>query len=214
MSTASVPIHRPYRTAADWLRDLGGIPLERIIFDPPPGTATEADVLRKVAEERFCELINGTLVEKGMGLYESLVAAALIQALLNFVRPRNLGSVAGEGGTIRLAPGLVRIPDVAFFSHARLRRAAREPIPTLSPELAVEVLSQSNTEAEMRRKVREYLDAGILLVWLIDPRMRTAEAYTDADRPQHVAPSGKLDGGTVLPGFEIALEELFIDLPA
>src|SRR5438046_10359522 len=82
-----------YRTAAEWLHDLGDIPLKRIIFDPWPGSATEADLLRKVeVEKQLCELVEGTLVEKPMGFYESMVATALIQAMLNFVLPRRLRS--------------------------------------------------------------------------------------------------------------------------
>ena len=67
--------------------------------------------------------------------------------------------------------GLVRIPDVAFTSWERLpgRRVPPEPIPELAPDLAVEVLSQSNTEAEMTRKRGEYFAAGVRLVWLVDP---------------------------------------------
>src|SRR4051794_27661105 len=86
-----------YRTAAEWLRDLGDVPLERIIFDPWPGTATEADLLRKVeVEKHMCELVNGTLVEKTVGLYESLLAIAIASRLITFVSAHKLGAVAGE----------------------------------------------------------------------------------------------------------------------
>src|SRR5215212_3516506 len=84
-TTANPPPAAPvqYRTAAEWLHDLGDVPLERILFTPWPGTATEADMLRKVeVEKHLCELIDGTLVEKPVGLYESQVAAVLIQLML------------------------------------------------------------------------------------------------------------------------------------
>src|SRR5687768_9392303 len=131
-----------YQTAAEWLHDLGDVPLDRIVFDPWPGSATEADVLRlDDHEDRLCELINGTLVEKPMGLIESVIACALIAALQNFVHPRRLGVVAGEAGMMRLSRGLVRIPDVAFISFDRMpgRKLPDEPIPSLAPDLAVEV---------------------------------------------------------------------------
>lgn len=79
---------------------------------------------------------------------------------------RNLGLVTGEAGMMRLAPGLVRITDVPFISWERFpgRRVPTEPIPDLAPDLAVDVLSERNTEGEMSRKRREYFDAGVRLM--------------------------------------------------
>lgn len=107
----------PIETLADLLEQLGGIAPARVRFRPPPGTATEKDVLEVRARTgRLCELVDGVLVEKGMGFRESMLAGALIEALRAFVRPRNLGLLTGEAGMMRLASGLVRMPDVAFVS--------------------------------------------------------------------------------------------------
>ena len=104
-------------TLADLLEQLGGLAPGRVRFRPAPGTAIEKDVLEVEAhEDRLCELVDGVLVEKAMGWRESLLASVLITLLSNFVRPRNLGLVTGEAGMVRLASGLVRIPDVAFVS--------------------------------------------------------------------------------------------------
>src|SRR5688572_8247826 len=143
------------RTFADLLADLGNIPPNRIILRPPPGTATEADVIRMHDHaDRNCELIDGTLVEKAMGVREALLALALGGILRHFVRPRNLGIVLGPAGAVRLWAGRVRMPDVAFYSWDRLpgRRVPDEPIPDLAPDLAIEVESVSNTAAELERK--------------------------------------------------------------
>src|SRR5262245_28496055 len=103
------------RTLADLLDRLGQIPLDRVRFRPPPGTATEQDLLQVAAREKcWCELVDGVLVERPMGFDESVLASFIIRALANFVLPRNLGHVTGEQGLMRLSPGLVRIPDVAF----------------------------------------------------------------------------------------------------
>jgi Uma2 family endonuclease len=166
----------PIETLADLLDRLGGIPLERIRFRPYPGTATEADVLTalEASRKRLCELIEGVLVEKAVGYTESLLASYLIVLLDAFVRPGNRGLVTAPDGTIRLWPGRVRIPDVAFFSWDRLpgcRRPA-ESIPTLAPDPAVEILSVSNTAAEMRLKRQDYFQAGVRLIW-VDPTART-----------------------------------------
>jgi Uma2 family endonuclease len=203
------------RTLADLLDRLGRVPLERIRFHPPPGTATERDVLEIAAREnRLCELVDGVLVEKPMGYGESILASFIIQMLRNFVTPRNLGHVTGEQGMLRLFPGLVRIPDVAFASWDRFpqRRWTGEPIPALVPDLTVEVLSESNTPAEMTIKVGEYFSAGVRLVWLVDPRTRTATVFTAADDSVTLHEQDTLDGAAVLPGFALSLRELFAEL--
>ena len=203
------------RTLADLLDRLGRVPLERIRFHPPPGTATEQDVLDIAArEDRLCELIDGVLVEKPMGYGESILAGVLIRVLGIFVVPRNLGHVTGEQGMMRLFPGLVRIPDVAFASWDRFpqRRWTGEPIPDLVPDLAVEVLSESNTPAEMSVKLGEYFSVGVRLVWLVDPSSRTAKVFTAPDDSVTLHEQDVLDGGTVLPGFALSLRDLFAEL--
>jgi Uma2 family endonuclease len=202
-------------TLADLLEQLGGIAPERVRFHPLPGTATEKDVLEVRARTGLlCELVHGVLVEKGMGFRESMLAGALIEFLRVFVRPRNLGLVTGESGMMRLAAGLVRIPDVAFISWERLpnRRVPSEPIPGLAPDLAVEVLSASNTCREMARKRQEYFAAGVRLVWLVDPAARTVEVYTTPEQCTLLHEADTVEGGTVLPGFMLPLREVFAEL--
>ena len=116
-----------------------------------------------------------------------------------------LGIVLGADGTIRLNPKLVRIPDVAFFSRERLPggRLPAEAIPLLVPDLAVEVLSPSNTAAEMDQKLRDYFAAGVRLVWSLDPRMRRVSVYEAVDRGTHLDETGTHDGGVVLPGLTL-----------
>src|SRR5437868_5678409 len=108
--SAHSPTYPPlpkFRTAAEWIHDLGDVPLERIICDPWPGTATEADLLRMAeVDKQLCELVAGTLVAKPMGFVDSVIAARLSAALLNFADARRLGVVAGEAGMLRLSRGL------------------------------------------------------------------------------------------------------------
>jgi Uma2 family endonuclease len=206
---------RPLRTLADLLDRLGRLPLERIRFRPPPGTATERDVLEIADREgRLCELVDGVLVEKPAGYDDSILAMFIGRMLGNFVRPRNLGHVTGEAGMVRLFPGLVRIPDVAFASWNRFpqRRLTGEPIPDLVPDLAIEVLSQSNTAGEMSIKMDEYFAAGVRQVWLVEPNLRTVTVFDAADKFVALHQQDLLDGGAVLPGFTLALGELFAEL--
>jgi Uma2 family endonuclease len=208
-SVQSGPIH----TFADLLDQLGGISPKRVRFHPLPGS--EQDLLDIHAREgRLYELVHGTLVEKGTGFKESCLAAALQAYFLAFVKPRKLGLVAGEAGMLRLGSGLVRIPDVSFISWERIpgRRMPAEPIPSLAPDLAVEVLSEGNTKAEMDRKIQEYFAAGVLLVWIIAADARTVTVFRAADEFTVVAEKDTLDGGDVLPGFSLPVADLFAEL--
>src|SRR6516225_7571381 len=117
----------------------------------------------------------------------------------SYLDKHDLGICVGADGMMRIAPGLVRIPDVSFISWGRLpgRESPREPIPDLVPDLAVEVLSEGNTKAEMDRKVQEYFDSGVRLVWLIDPRKRTARVFATSEKSALVRSDQVLDGGVV-----------------
>ncbi len=213
MATTIVPSVLPVEwTFADVLEHLGGIPLHRVRAVPPPGMATEKDVLEAESRTgRICELVDGVLVEKTMGYYESLLAAILIRLLGDFVEKHNLGIVLGEAGTLKILPKQVRIPDVSFIGWERFpgHRLPPEPIPAVAPDLAVEVLSEGNTPGEMQRKLRDYFQAGVRMVWYLDPKTRSVEVYTAPDRRVVVDERGTLDGGDVLPGFQLPLAELF-----
>ncbi len=204
------------RTLADLQHRLGDIPPGRIRMDPPPGTATAADVTRLQEKEGvLCELVDGVLVEKTMGLRESILAIWIARLLGDFADKHNLGFIAGEAGTMEMLPELVRIPDVSFLAWDRLpgRKIPREPIPELAPNLAVEVLSDSNTPAEMKRKRRDYFEAGVELVWEVDPDARSVVVWISARESTTLAdPADTLDGGDVLPGFATTLRELFKEL--
>jgi len=82
----------------------------------------------------------------------------------------------------------------------------------LVPDFVIEVLSVGNTRGEMARKRREYFHAGVQLVWMIDPRSRTVAVFTNAQEFTLVDETGSLDGGNVLPGWTIQLEQLFARL--
>jgi Uma2 family endonuclease len=199
-------------TLADMWTHLGEIPLERIRLFPLPGTATESDVLRSETSSRpVCELIDGVLVEKTMGYYESLIAVKIIHLLATYLQTHDLGIVLGEAGTLRILPKQVRVPDACFISWEQFpnRRLPCEPIPALAPDLAIEVLSEGNTRQEMERKLRDYFAAGVRLVWYIDPRTRSARSYASEHESVEISESQSLSGGDVLPGFELPLRMLF-----
>lgn len=201
---------------ADLIEHLGGISPRRIRLQPAPGEATERDVLEiHKREHRLYELMEGVLVEKIMGYEESSLACELIYYLKHFLREHDLGNVAGADGALRLVPDLVRIPDVSFISWDRLpdRRIPAERLPDLTPDLAVEILSEGNTPAEMDRKLHDYFSSGTRLVWYIDPRQRMVRVYTSPDDCDELSELQTLEGGAILPGFSLPLAQLFARLP-
>jgi Uma2 family endonuclease len=202
-------------TVADLLDQLGDISPRRIRMQPAPGTATEHDVIRLHNRGKgLYELVDGVLVEKIMGYLEAVIAVKLAGRMDVFASEHGLGVVAGADGMMKLAPGLVRIPDVSFVPWDQFpkRKIPTKPIPRLAPKLAVEVLSEGNTEKEMARKCQEYFTAGAELVWFVDPVRRTVHVYTSPAEYVVLTEDQQLDGGQVLPGFILKLGELFGDL--
>jgi Uma2 family endonuclease len=197
---------------ADLQHHLGGIPAERIRLTPPPGYATEDDVIAiEAREDRLYELNDGVLVAKTMGWYEAIVALLIGSKLTAYLETNDLGQVLGADGALKILPGKVNIPDVSFISWNRFpsERLQRRPIPALVPDLVVEVLSETNTPSEMDQKLATYFEAGVALVWYVDPRTRSARAYTGPEEFTDVPADGSLVGGDILPDFELSLPWLF-----
>jgi Uma2 family endonuclease len=205
----------PKHTLAGLLHRLGDIPPERVLLKPPPGTATEADLLELLEHhDRICELVDGVLVEKPMGHRESRLALWLAGELVNYLKQHRIGRLAGADAPHRLKLGLVRMPDLAFISFQRVpeKGAQDTPIVDWTPELAVEVLSKSNTKREMARKRQEYFKAGVLRVWIADPKNRTVAVYRSPKDFRILTEVDHLDGEDILPGFRFSVRE-WMDCP-
>ncbi len=196
---------------ADFLHTLGDIPADRVRWHPLPGTATEADAIQLHETRCYCELVDGTLVEKPMSAPEGYLGMLLGYFLNGHVIPRRLGAVIGANAQFRMVEGNLRLPDVSFTRRERVPN----PIPQVGgwcPDLCVEIISPSNTVAELVLKRGEYFASGCQLVWEIDPRARTATRYQSADDAGELVET--LDGGTVLPGFTLPLATLFAEYDA
>lgn len=199
-------------TVADVLEHFGPVPIARIRQEPAPGTAVPQDVVDiEASERRLYELIDGVLVEKAMDYYEGYIAALLVHAMVEFVKTRDLGIVNGPDATIRLSLDQVRIPDVSFVSWARIPGGVipREAMPLLVPDLAVEIISKGNTPEEMNRKLAEYFDTGVRLVWYVYPDSGCVRVYQSPTDVTELTEDDALDGGDVLAGFSLSLRELF-----
>lgn len=200
----------------DLLTSLGGVSPKRVRLTPAPGTATVRDVARLLdRHKRKFELVDGTLVEKVMGQREAFVAMEIGFAMKEWNRAAgNRGMILGADGPFHLMRKLVRIPDVSFTNWDRLpgRHVPTQPVPDVSPDLAVEVLSEANTREEMERKLKEYFLSEVSVVWFVDPEKRTVRVYTSPDDVTELKESDTLDGGDVLPGFSVPVARLFADL--
>ena len=159
------------------------------------------------------ELVRGHLVrEPPAGFEHGDIAVRIAFCLETFVRRHALGKVLGaETGFVLFDdPPTVRAPDVAFVARDRLPADPRG-FARLAPDLAVEIVSPSNTVSEIQDKVTDYLDAGARLVWIVDPRGRTVTAYRSRDDIRILTSIQELEGGEVLPGFQTQVSEFFAD---
>jgi Uma2 family endonuclease len=218
MVTKAATTHRHrYRTLADVQDRVGHVPLERILLTPPPGTATEQDLLDgSITGDRGVELVDGILLEKAMGFREDYIGTWLIQLIGSYVLEHNLGAVGGAQGSIRFRVGLVRMPDVSFIRWDSVDDPDEIEEPDgafleYPPDLAVEVLSPGNTPKEMAIKLDEYAKAGVKLVWYVDPERKEVDVYPKGKTKakKTVGVNGILDGGAVLPGFTLPVAKIF-----
>jgi Uma2 family endonuclease len=175
---------------------------------------TTAEQLEQLPDDdcRY-DLIRGVLYQMSpAGGRHGMLAAELARRLGNHVVERRLGRVFGAetGFVLARDPDTVLGPDVAFVATERLPPEEEwDRFPRLAPDLAAEIFSPSERGPSVREKVREYLDAGVRLVWIVDPRRRTVTVYTPDGASRVVTDSEELDGGEVLPGFRLPLAELF-----
>jgi len=209
---APISVHRvPSNLASAWVQ-AGRVPLDRIFVDPLPGTATAEDAISSKQKLGVgCELVNGILVAKAMGHYESHIAARLTYFLYQYLELNPTGVLYDAEAPYLLLPDNVRKPDISFLSYERMPggELPRDPACLIPPDFAVEILSPGNTAAEIDLKLKQYFTAGVRLVWIIEPELKTARAFTTVDAFELIPASGKLRGGDVLPGFELPLAKLF-----
>jgi Uma2 family endonuclease len=158
--------------------------------------------------DRLFEYIGGEIVEVPSNPYSSKIAMLIVGALLNYLQQNDIGHITGEAGGYRIS-GERYAPDVAFISYARQPELPyHEQYNPNPPELAVEVLSPSDTDDRLRIKIGNYLAAGTVL-WLVNPETKEVEVYAPGQPVKVIGESGTLDGGGVLPGFTLAVKALF-----
>jgi Uma2 family endonuclease len=156
------------------------------------------------------ELIDGAVVAKMPPGFDHGDIALTIGSLLRaHVRQHKVGRVSVEGGfLLGRDPDVVRSPDVWFVESSRLEGVSTHAFIEGPPTLAVEVVSPGDHWSEVEEKVQEYLAAGSLAVWVIDPRTQRVTVRTP-DEVRVYQQHENLDGAPALPGFSMALSEVF-----
>jgi Uma2 family endonuclease len=169
---------------------------------------TDEELLRLPKDGNKYEVVDGELRMSPAGLRHERIVARLITLLAAFVRREGLGDVLGSNVLYVFPSGNKRAPDVSFVAAGRLTGIENAVFPQLVPDLAVEVLSPSDSPRQVLDKVGEYLQSGVHLVWVIDPEQRRATVYRSLTDVDHVASADALVGAQVVPGFRCALSEL------
>jgi Uma2 family endonuclease len=168
-----------------------------------------------VPDDILYEEVDGKIVEKTLGATEVVIVSILNQHLGMFARTHRLGRVVAEMiFRIDVTKDLQRRPDVAFISHARWpynRRVPNVPVWDMVPDLAIEVVSPTNTAFEVQQKIHEYFDAGVNQLWIVYPPQRGVYVYASTTRIEVLQIGQDLDGGDLLPGFRLSLATLFED---
>jgi len=161
------------------------------------------------------ELIDGELVEMSPAADEPATIGATIITLIGpHIRAKRLGRLYNAEGGFALFPdrATVRAPDVAFVRADRAPQGeARKHFPRLAPDLVVEVLSPSDRPSDVVAKVEMYKEAGVPLIWLVDPDQMTVTVIAAGKTTEILKADDTLDGGDILPGFAVQVAEFFVE---
>ena len=179
----------------------------------PTKVWTWQEALELPGGDRY-EVINGELKERTMSFESSAIAGLFIELLRGWARRTKAGFVAGPDGGLAIfswMPGDVRMPDVTYVSRERVARLPRRGWLTVAPELAIEVISPNDRIEDAEDKARDYIRAGVDLVWVVIPSTRSVHVWrTDGSRVV-LQPGEVLSGEAVLPGFELPVAEIFAE---
>jgi Uma2 family endonuclease len=177
-----------------------------------PARLVTAEELFAYPDPKHYELVRGVpRVSEPPGGVHGRLATKLAARLDQHVSRLGLGTVLVEAGyVLERAPDTVRGPDVSFLSVTRLPldRIPEQFIPG-APDLAVEILPPTDRWSEVEQKVAEYLAGGARRVWLVEPRERRVIVRYPDRPPKVVRFDDILDGEDVVPGFALAMAELF-----
>ncbi len=155
------------------------------------------------------ELVDGQILLMGPSDYLSEeIGAELIRQLGNWVRPRRLGRVTGSSAGFILPNTDLRAPDVSLVLASKLKRSQRD-FAELVPDLVVEIKSKSDRISPLRKKIQLFLELGAQVGILIDPDLQTLTVYRLTGEPIVLQDGDLLTLPDLLPGWTLAISELW-----
>lgn len=170
---------------------------------------TDQELLDLPKDGHKYEVVDGELVATLVDMRHEMVIANVCGVVGKFVSEHRLGELIGSNALYVLPNGNKRGPDLAFLTADRAAALPPDTVfPELAPDLAIEVLTRFDTARAVLDRVGDYLDAGVRVVWVIDPGQRRAAAYRAMTSVQEIGADGEFDGADVLPGFRCRLSEL------
>ncbi len=175
---------------------------------------TEAELMSLPEVGGKYELVEGALVVTPASIRHEMIESCLIMELRLFVKQNNLGRVGGSNLGCWMKNGNVRCPDVSFISTSRFKKLGRDMEGFLkgAPDLAVEIISPSNTIKAMKDKSVEYFESGSKLVWIVNPYDQSVVVLRTDGTEGVLNVNDSLEGEDVIPGFSLPVSELFEDL--
>jgi Uma2 family endonuclease len=175
---------------------------------------TDAEFMALPDSGRY-ELVNGELMDMGnSGMEHGFISSVLNIRVGSFVLTHRLGIICDSSTAFALKSGNKRSPDFSFIAKERLQGLKRLPKGYFqgAPDLAVEVISPSNTFEELHEKLTEYFDNGCRLAWVINPDEQVVLVYHQPQPDKLLRSSDRLDGEDIIPGFTLPVTDLFAEL--
>jgi Uma2 family endonuclease len=176
----------------------------------PKGTATLEDLLNMPEDGMKHELVNGELVVSPTGWKHSEIAIKISYILATFLEAHPIGRVGGPDLGVWLSNGNLRSPDVTFVRNEKLPKEEDQyKFAEFIPDLAVEVLSPSDRPQFVEEKIREFLENGVPIAWLVDPKQKTVTEYRSLSETQQYSGDDVISAEPVLPGFSCPVSRFF-----
>ena len=172
--------------------------------------ATIEDLLKTPEDGRKYELVDGEILVSPAGMWHSEIGGQILHLLKQVVDNTQAGRVYAADVGIVLPNGNVRSPDVCFVRQEKLPDGkSPESFGEVIPDLVVEVLSPNDRMRQVADKIGEFLDCGVPLVWLVDPKTRTVTVYRSLSDTMHLTEDDAITADDVLPGFSVQVSEFF-----
>jgi Uma2 family endonuclease len=171
---------------------------------------TIEDMYHMPKDGRKYELVDGEIVVSPAGMYHAEIVIKIVRIIATFLDDTPIGKVFGANVGLILPNGNLRSPDVSFVRLEKLPNG-KSPVTfgELVPDLAVEVLSPSDSPRRVLQKIGEFLECGVPIVWLVDPRAQTVTEFRSLSQTQQFTATDTITAEPILPGFACAVSRFF-----